>query len=239
VDAALGGKTAVDLPGAKNSVGLFHHPARVIAETSLLTTLPQEELRSGLVEVVKMAFLLEPELLTRVEQDLQRLLAADPGALGPVVAEAAAAKVSVVEADPTEQGSRRLLNFGHTLGHAIEAVLDYRGLRHGEAVAYGLLFALRLAEGRGLAREDAERLRSLLGRFGLPPLPPLGADDLLEAASRDKKARESGLVWVLPVALGDGRSFTDVSEAAVRSALESFLADPWASDTSGVSDTIS
>lgn len=239
VDAAIGGKTAVDLPGAKNSVGLFHHPARVIADTDLLTTLPQEELRSGLVEVVKMAFLLEPELLTRVERDLDRLLSADPEALGPVVAEAAAAKVAVVEADPTEQGPRRLLNFGHTLGHAIEAVLDYRGLRHGEAVAYGLLFALRLAEGRGLPREDAERLRSLLRRFDLPPLPRLDADDLLEAASRDKKARESGLVWVLPVALGDGRSFTDVPEAAVRSALEPFLADPWASDASGVSDTIS
>jgi len=228
VDAAIGGKTAVDLPGAKNSVGLFHHPARVIADTGLLATLPPEELRSGLVEVVKMAFLLEPELLTRVERDLERLLASDPEALGPVVAEAAAAKVAVVEADPEENGRRRLLNFGHTLGHAIEAVLDYRGLRHGEAVAYGLLFALRLAAGRGLPEEDAERLRALLRRFGLPPLPELAVDDLLEAAARDKKARESGLVWVLPVALGEGRSFTDVTEAEVRSALGPFLAAPWA-----------
>ncbi|MGD2116046.1 MAG: 3-dehydroquinate synthase [Acidobacteriota bacterium] len=239
VDAAIGGKTAVDLPGAKNSVGLFHHPARVVADTGLLATLPADELRSGLVEVVKMAFLLQPELLTRVEDDLDRLLAGDPEALGPVVAEAAAAKISVVEADPTERGARRLLNFGHTLGHAIESVLGYRDLRHGEAVAYGMLFALRLGRARGLPAADAERLRSLLDGFGLPALPvPSGRperpgrrerwiDALLEAAARDKKAREAGPTWVLPVALGDGRTFTDVSETELRRELDGFLAAPW------------
>ncbi|HSL83567.1 MAG TPA: 3-dehydroquinate synthase family protein, partial [Thermoanaerobaculia bacterium] len=232
VDAAIGGKTAVDLPGAKNSVGLFHHPVRVVADTRLLASLPREEVRSGLVEVVKMAFLLAPELLARVETDLPRLLAADPEALAPVVAESAAAKIAVVEADPTEDGPRRLLNFGHTLGHAIEAALGYRDLRHGEAVAYGLLFALRLAasreRGEPLPEADASRLRALLARLELPPLPPLDPDALLHAMARDKKARESGLVWVLPARLGEGRAVTGIGEEEVRRELEAFLRDPWA-----------
>ncbi|HYN22739.1 MAG TPA: 3-dehydroquinate synthase family protein, partial [Thermoanaerobaculia bacterium] len=145
VDAGIGGKTAVDLPGGKNTVGLFHHPAFVICDTSILSTLPKEEVRSGLVEVVKMAALLDTELLERVEQRLDLLLLADPAELGRVVAAAAAAKIAVVERDPAEQGDRRLLNFGHTLGHAIESACGYSGLRHGEAVGYGILFALRLA----------------------------------------------------------------------------------------------
>lgn len=232
VDAALGGKTAVDLPAAKNSVGLFHHPARVVADTRLLATLPRGEIRSGLVEVVKMAFLLAPELLARVEDDLPRLLAADPEALEPVVAEGAAAKIGVVEADPAEAGERRLLNFGHTLGHALEAALGYRGLRHGEAVAYGLLFALRLAASPArrerLPEADAARLRALLARLELPSLPAVAAGDLLSAMARDKKARESGLVWVLPVRLGEGRTVSDVGGEEVRRELEAFLRDPWA-----------
>ena len=230
VDAALGGKTAVDLPHAKNSVGLFHHPALVVADSAFLATLPEGELRSGLVEVVKMAYLLEPELLTRVETSLERLLAGDPVALGPVVAEAAAAKIGVVEEDPTEQGRRKLLNFGHTLGHAIESSLGYDGtLRHGEAVAYGMLFALRLGLSRGLPEPDAERLRTLLARFDLPPLPAdrLPIDALLDAMSRDKKAREHGLLWVVPARLGAGRVAADVGEAEVRRELEGFLGAPW------------
>lgn len=230
VDAALGGKTAIDLPAAKNSVGLFHHPALVVADTGLLATLPREEIRSGLVEVVKMAYLLEPELLGRVEDDLERLLDGDPEALAPVAAEGAAAKIAVVEADPTERGSRKLLNFGHTLGHAIESALGYRHLRHGEAVAYGMLFALRLALPRGLPSEDAERLRRLLGRFDLPPLPGDGTLDperLVAAMARDKKARESGLAWVLPARLGEGRVVGGVSEGEVRRELAGFLADPF------------
>src|SRR5207244_9494175 len=107
--------------------------------------------------------------------------------------------------DPTEQGVRQLLNFGHTLGHALETAGGYSGLRHGEAVAYGILFALRLAGRRGLAAELAPRLRHLLARFNLPPLPPASPEELLVLMARDKKAREGGLTWVLPGALGEGR----------------------------------
>ncbi|HYU31980.1 MAG TPA: 3-dehydroquinate synthase [Thermoanaerobaculia bacterium] len=228
VDASIGGKTGVDLPGGKNTVGLFHHPAMVVCDTAVLPTLPREELRSGLVEVIKMAALLDPALLARVEEDLDALLAGDPAVLGPVVAGAAAAKIGVVERDPDEQGDRRLLNFGHTLGHAIESSCAYAGLRHGEAVAYGLLFALRLAERRGMAAGLSGRLRALLARLDLPPLPPLDPADLVSHMARDKKAREGGLVWVLPARLGEGQMTSGVPWEEVSAELGALLRDPFA-----------
>ena len=235
VDAAIGGKTAVDLPGGKNTVGLFYHPEMVVCDTAVLPTLPREELRSGLVEVVKMAALLDPQLFDRVEERLEVLLQGDPTLLGPVVAAAAAAKIGVVERDPTEQGDRRLLNFGHTLGHAIETACGYGGLRHGEGVGYGILFALRLAVRRGLDPAVAERIRALLVRFGLPPLPALDPAELISHMARDKKARESGLVWVLPARMGEGKMVSDVSPGEVEAELRSFLRDPFAT---GISDRL-
>src|SRR6185369_15514531 len=229
VDASIGGKTAVDLPGGKNTVGLFNHPDLVIADTSILPTLPRGEVRSGLVEVLKMGALLDPDLFARVEAELDQLLTGDPVALGPVVA-GAAAKIAVVERDPTEQGDRKLLNFGHTLGHAIESSLGYGGLRHGEAVGYGILFALRLALRRGLDPAVAERIRALISRLGLPPLPALDPETLLSHMARDKKALEGGLTWVLPAALGRGAMVQGVGRDELVEELAGFLPDPFAAD---------
>jgi 3-dehydroquinate synthase len=232
VDAAIGGKTGVDLPEGKNAVGLFHHPAAVVADTGVLATLPRRELAAGLVEVIKMALVLDPELLARVETDLDALLAADPEALAPAVAAAAAAKAAVVERDPSETtGERRVLNLGHTLGHALEAALGYGGLLHGEAVAYGLLFALRPARARGLDPQVAARTRAVLARLDLPPLPAgpaLAPDALLGFVRRDKKAGEAGVAWVLPTALGHYRITREVSDDELHRELTAFLADPWA-----------
>jgi 3-dehydroquinate synthase len=227
VDAAIGGKTGVDLPGGKNTVGVFHHPAFVVCDTALLSTLPREELRSGLVEVVKMAALLDIDLLARVEERLDALLAGEPAELGPVVAAAAAAKIKVVELDPEERDQRRLLNFGHTLGHAVESASKY-ALRHGEAVAYGILFADRLAVRKGFDRGLAQRLRSLLARFDLPPLPALDPEELISLMEKDKKARESGLVWVLPVRPGEGEMVEGIGMDVVREELPGFLREPFA-----------
>lgn len=225
VDAAIGGKTGVNLPEAKNSVGAFHHPLAVVSDTRLLQTLPVAELRSGLVEIIKIAALTDAELLADVERDFDRLLGADASVLARVVEQAAAAKIEIVESDPTEKGRRKLLNLGHTLGHALESACAYRGLRHGEAVAYGLLFALRLAEPRGLPRSDGERLRALLARLRLPALPPLAAGDLIERICRDKKVSETGVTWVLPSKIGEARLAEDMPLEEVRAELESFLGE--------------
>ena len=223
VDAAIGGKTAVNLTQAKNSVGLFNHPWRVVADTRLLKTLPPAELRSGLMEVLKMAVISDAELFSVLERDLEGLLAGDPGTLAPVVAAAARAKIDIVERDPTERDERMLLNLGHTLGHALEAGLEYRSLRHGEAVGYGILFAVQLAERRGLPVEAAERIRRLVERFELPRMPALEVEPLIRLISRDKKVSEGGWRWVLPVDVGACEISTDLTETAIRRELTAYL----------------
>ena len=241
VDASVGGKTGVDLPGGKNTVGAFHHPRFVLADIDSLRSLPPEEVRAGLFEVVKMAALLDLDLLDSVEESLGRLLAGDADALTPVVAASIQAKLDVVEADLEEGDRRRLLNFGHTLGHAIEAEFGYRGLRHGDAVAHGMRFVLRLALGRGLDPEFTERFRRLIDRMGPPRLDHveqdlgvvLEADRLIEAMGRDKKARESGLVWILPAAPGRGEIVADLDPAVVRTELQAFLDDSRAASSGG------
>ncbi len=239
VDASVGGKTGVDLPGGKNTVGAFHHPRWVLADIDCLSTLPAGELRAGLFEVVKMAALLDLDLLARVEESLDRLLAGDPESLAAVVAASIQAKLGVVEADLEEGDRRRLLNFGHTLGHAIESEFGYQGLRHGDAVGHGMRFALRLALRRGLDPEFAARLKGMIDRLAPPALGSverrrgvrLDVDRLVDAMGRDKKARESGLVWILPAAPGRGEIIADLDPDLVRSELQAFLDDSRASSS--------
>jgi len=228
VDAAIGGKTGINLPEAKNSVGLFYHPWATVSETSFLNTLPVAELRAGLLEVVKLGVILDAGLFEQLEDGLEELLDGDSERLARVVARASKDKIDVVEKDPTENDLRRLLNFGHTLGHALEARLDYQALRHGEAVGYGMLFALRLAARQGMNREEVERIHRLISRFELPNLPRIDTADLLDLMSRDKKARESGLAWVLPNRIGSGKPNSEIAAEEVHQELEAFLSDPLA-----------
>jgi 3-dehydroquinate synthetase len=193
VDAALGGKTAVNLPRAKNAVGAFHPPAAVLADPRALETLPRRELRSGLGEVVKYA-LLEPALLGRVTAAGSGL----PGAR--LVAECMAAKLRVVEADPAERGARALLNLGHTFGHGVETAGRFERYTHGESVGLGLVFAFRLAALLGrigpLAVAEAE---AAVAGAGLPTRLPLREARRAAALMvHDKKRTAAGLRWVLP-----------------------------------------
>jgi 3-dehydroquinate synthetase len=197
VDAAIGGKTAVNLPSAKNAVGAFHPPAAVLADPGALSTLPAREVRSGLGEVLKYAAL-RPALLGR----LARAGGALPDAA--LVAECARAKVDVVRADPTERGARKLLNLGHTFGHGVEAAGGFARFTHGEAVAVGLAFAFRLAARMGRIGplavaevEDAIRLAGLPAR-----VPPRVARRAAALMGYDKKRAADGLRWVLPRARG-------------------------------------
>ena len=224
VDAAIGGKSAVNLPAAKNVVGVFQHPARVVAATGLLATLPDREIRSGLVETLKVAALLDISLFETLEANLDALLSDRSNVAWPgVVAAAQRAKAGVVTRDPREAGERRVLNFGHTLGHALETTLGYGALTHGEAVAFGIYFALQLAASRGLDRGFRLRLESLLDRLELPAFPRPSIDSVLSALQRDKKAGPKGVVWVLPTSAGSWEAVALPPEL-VATELASFIA---------------
>jgi 3-dehydroquinate synthase len=224
VDASIGGKTGIDLV-AKNTVGAFWHPHLVVADSLFLRTLPSRELRAGMAEVVKVAAADDAILFSELESTLPGALDGSQEALDRLIVAAVAAKIRVVEGDPREGNRRRILNLGHTLGHAIESVLAYRDLRHGEAVNHGLQFACRLARGRGADPDFLDRLEGVLSILEPPALPPLDSDDLLDALEKDKKATQSGLIWVLPMRPGDVDLVSDLPRAEVRSEIDAFLVD--------------
>jgi len=203
VDAAIGGKTAINLPEGKNLLGTFHQPRLVVIDPEFLDTLPTVERLNGLAEVVKAAFIRDPELLARLEGSRSRLFA-DRQELTEVIYRAAAIKAQVVAADVKEAGERRILNFGHTLGHALEQASGFR-LPHGRAVAFGMLGALHLSEKlAGLPPEDSRRGRQLIHGLGLARRPPrLDAGAVLAVLPRDKKRRGEDLVFVLLRRLGE------------------------------------
>jgi 3-dehydroquinate synthetase len=197
VDAAIGGKTAVNLPVAKNAVGAFHPPVAVLADPAALATLPARELRSGLGEVLKYAAL-DPALLGR----FAATRAGPPGA--DLVAACARAKVEVVREDPFERAARKLLNLGHTFGHGVEAAGRFEHWTHGEAVAIGLAFAFRLAANMGrIGPLAVAEIEDAIRGAGLPVrVPPAVARRAVSLMGYDKKRTDAGLRWVLPLARG-------------------------------------
>ncbi|MBN1439895.1 MAG: 3-dehydroquinate synthase [Anaerolineales bacterium] len=217
VDAAIGGKTAVDMPQGKNLIGAFYPPAMVIEDLDVLATLPPQELRVGMAEAIKTAVVGDSKLLGKIESLSGRIT---PDGLDWIVRRAARVKIRVVEEDPFERrGPREALNFGHTLGHGIEANSDYR-IPHGEAVALGMVAESHLAEKIGLAETDlGERLTVLLTTFGLPVKHDAPVDKILEYVRADKKRRGGRVKWALPIAAGKVRVGLDVAEEDVRTAL--------------------
>ncbi len=199
VDSAYGGKTGVDLPQAKNYVGAYHMPTAVLADPVTLATLPPEELSAGFVEVIKTALIAGDPLWSRV-RDMRDL---DPAAIEDVVFDCARTKIEVVASDERDSGRRMVLNLGHTVGHAIEAVTGYSRYRHGEAVGLGLLAALRLSEADAL-RDEVE---DLLASHGLPVSldPSVDTGEMLDAMGRDKKQSRKGLGFVLLSEPGEPR----------------------------------
>jgi 3-dehydroquinate synthase len=200
VDAAVGGKTGVDLDAGKNLVGAFHQPSVVVADLDALATLPAAELRSGMAEVIKAGLVADPALAAACRQRAAASLAGDLDALAPLVAAAIRVKAGVVALDEREAGRRAVLNYGHTLGHALERLAGYRGLRHGEAVALGMVFAARVAEACGLAAPGlVDGHVELLRAAGLPAGGvELDPDAVLEAMATDKKhGGSAGLRLVL------------------------------------------
>ena len=217
VDASVGGKTGVDLPQGKNLVGAFKQPAVVVIDTDVLSTLPAEEFRSGLAEVVKHGIIGAPDLFHQLE-------GAGPGNLIQLVRDAVQVKVDVVIEDPYEQGRRAVLNLGHTFGHAIEQASEY-AVRHGEAVAVGMVAAAEMAAALGHCDPElVMRIRTLLDRLGLPTsVSGYNPDAIRGFMGQDKKRKGKMLRFIIPQALGEVVIIDDPGEAYVRAALATVL----------------
>ena len=223
VDSSIGGKVGVNHPLGKNLIGAFHPPVAVITDPRLLDTLSKRELRAGLYEVVKYGVIASRALFVRIVAELPRILARTPDVMTDIVTASCRIKAAVVAADERETGRRRVLNFGHTAGHALEAVTHYRRLRHGEAVAYGMLVAADIGASRGLLDStDHAALTDLIGRMGpLPAVTDLSVSAVLAAMRLDKKMVAGRLHVVLPNGLGDTVIVDDVTEKDMRRALRS------------------
>ena len=225
VDSSVGGKTGVNLPEGKNLVGSFHHPLAVFADTEVLGTLPDRELRAGLMECIKAGIIRDRALVRFMEEHAREVLARDAKALEKTIAASIRIKAGVVSRDERESGLRMILNFGHTLGHAIEQATHYKALLHGEAVGWGMIAALHLARNRGtITNAQAERLEKLVHLYG--PLPPLKlrAARLVAAAARDKKNVGAVRRFVVPLGIGNAGVLEDVTEAEMEVAALYMLA---------------
>ena len=221
VDSSIGGKVGVNHPLGKNLIGAFYHPAFVATDPVLLETLPRREFRAGLYEVIKYGMTSSRDLFDRVSRQIDAVFAKKPDVLVPMIGEACSIKAAVVSEDEREQGTRRMLNFGHTAGHAIEAVTKYRRFRHGEAVAYGMLAAAEIAVLRGLMLDaDRQALARIIMQLGpLPPVGDLSTREVLDAVKRDKKIVDGTLHYVLCTKIGSWTTVSDVTEEELGKAL--------------------
>jgi 3-dehydroquinate synthase len=220
VDSAIGGKTGVNHPLGKNLIGSFHAPSLVVADPIVLETLPRRELRAGLYEVIKYGVISDPTLLDRMRDSIAAIFNRDGDAIAPLVSASCRIKAEVVSADEHESGLRRILNFGHTVGHALEAVTKYKQFRHGEAVGYGMLAALALGVARGVTPKALfEEVEALIRQLGpLPSVADISAKDVYAAIGRDKKVVAGTLHFVAAAGRGTTVELTDVTEKEIKAA---------------------
>lgn len=221
VDASIGGKTAIDHPRAKNLIGAFHQPRLVISDTAALLTLPEREYRSGMAEVIKHGIVLDAAYFADVERAAAALRAREPAALERIVAGSCRLKASVVERDEQEAELRHVLNYGHTIGHAIEAITGYQRFAHGEAVSLGIAAEAGIAERLGVAKPGLRaRQLAVLHALGLPVRgvgePP---ERVIEALSRDKKSKDGRVPFILSPEIGAFRLVYDVPRATILEAI--------------------
>ena len=226
VDAAIGGKVAVNHGTAKNLIGGFYSPDAVVSCTDWMGTLDARQTRAGLAEAIKMSIISSPELFHFIERNLESLRALDRESLRVLVHASSAIKCGLVERDPYEVDLRRTLNFGHTVGHAVETATGYGPVLHGEAVAYGMSVAMRIARARGvLAAETAERIVGILRVLGLPTVPeemPVmpPTEEVIAALEMVRQVRNGSLRFVLPTGIGSSLICDDVCDDEIRVALD-------------------
>lgn len=204
VDSSVGGKTAVNHPAGKNMIGAFYQPRAVVADLDTLKSLPADEFRCGLAEIIKYGVIEDPDLFDYLENHVQDILKLDPDCLAHIIQTSCAIKARVVEKDEQESRYRMVLNFGHTLGHAVEALTRYSQYKHGEAVAIGMVFAAKLSEQLGkCGRETVLRIQNLVSAFGLPTeLPNFDPKAYIDTMQRDKKAQDDKIRFILVHSVG-------------------------------------
>jgi 3-dehydroquinate synthase len=234
VDSAIGGKTGVNLVEGKNLVGAFYPPRLVLADPETLATLPEREFRGGLAEVIKYGVIADAKLFAFLERHMGAILQRNSRALEHVIRRSIEIKAHVVSKDEKESGLREILNFGHTFGHALEAVTRYRRFQHGEAIGWGMMCAALLGhEVAGTPADEVSRIVALVRRMGpLPAWPQVKAKEILQAMHTDKKAREGKLRFVLSRKIGQAGTVEDIPEKTVECILRcapSFFTKPLAS----------
>jgi 3-dehydroquinate synthase len=221
VDASVGGKTGVNLKAGKNLIGTFWQPRAVLIDPEVLSSLPTREYRAGLYEALKCGVIGNPELFREFEEHREKIAKRDPATVQRLIAESVRLKAHVVSVDEKENGLRRVLNFGHTIGHALEAETGYRGLLHGEAVAWGMIAAAEVAAGVGkLADAEALRIREATRAVGKLPKLELKPKSILRRLQSDKKTRNGRVHFVLPTEIGKVEIVSDVPESVVLAAVE-------------------
>jgi 3-dehydroquinate synthase len=227
VDAGIGGKTGVNLAAGKNLLGAFHQPLAVLIDPDVLGTLPEREYRAGLYEVLKTGVIRSAELFGLMLEERERILGLDPAIVTEIIARSVAIKAEVVSADERESDLRRILNFGHTLGHALEAETAYARLLHGEAVAFGMRAATHLAHMAGyLNAADRDLILRAIALYGpIPPLEGVEAPNLVARLGRDKKTIQGKVHFVLPVAIGAVKVVSGLEEGLILEATRTALAE--------------
>ncbi len=225
VDAAVGGKTGVNLVSGKNLIGSFHQPLAVVIDPAALDTLPEREYRAGLYEIIKAGIIRDTELFAFLSEQSEAVLERDAAAVDRIIADSVRMKCEVVSGDERENDLRRILNFGHTFGHALEAETAYSRFLHGEAVAWGMRAAIYLGESTGyVSAEDSVEMLNTIERYGpIPPLAGINADNLVARMIHDKKTIQGKVHFVLPVRIGEVKVVTGIDEKLVRNAIVSAL----------------
>jgi 3-dehydroquinate synthase len=226
VDAAVGGKTGVNLVSGKNLLGSFHQPLAVLIDPEVLSTLPPREYRAGLYEIIKCGVIRDPELFAVMDQCAPAVLAQEPGTLERIIAAAVRIKAEVVTADEREGDLRRILNFGHTFGHSLEAETRYERFLHGEAIAWGMQAATVLAQktGRLPAASEAAAIQNVIAKYG--PIPPLDGIQALPLAARlrsDKKTIQGKIHFVLPIRIGAVAIVSGIDDSLVVESIQASL----------------
>ena len=225
IDSSVGGKTAVNHPLGKNMIGAFHQPKAVIIDPAVLQTLPPRELRAGLFEAIKHGIIRDAGVFSLIGNNKAKIEALDVELMAEIIKKNCQIKVSVVAADEREKGLRRILNYGHNIGHALEAVTNYRRLKHGEAIGYGMKAEARIAEKIGvLSTADRQEICEVIDSFGkLPGINDLNVAEIIAAMAHDKKASQGKLPFILPTKIGDVIIRDDVEAKAIRTSIKELV----------------